>query len=360
MSTVFINGKFTAQRLTGVQRYAGQMVQALDDAVQPGERWVLLVPAQGVAPRLQHIEVRRVGRWRGPLHAWEQLLLPWAARSGLLINLSGSAPLLARRQWCTFHDAAVFDHPQAFTARFGAWYRFHFRHLARHARLLTVSAHSRRRLAARLDLPEDAIDVVCNGGDHFGAVREAPEVRARLRLAGCRWVLAVGSANPLKNLPALLRAWEGLVVTPDLRLVLVGGSNAAVFADGPGAALPAQTVRADNVDDGELKSLLLGAQALVMPSIDEGFGLPALEAMALGCPVLAARAGALPEVCGDAAMYFDPRQPVSLTHALRRVLGDEQLRGRMSVAGRARAGVFTWARSAGTLRAMLLKSGELA
>jgi glycosyltransferase involved in cell wall biosynthesis len=357
-ATVYINGKFTAQRLTGVQRYAGELVRALDLAVEAGERWVLLVPPQGTPPALRHIEVKVVAAVGPSLHLWEQLALPLAARSGLLLNLAGSAPLLARRQWCTFHDAAVFDHPDVFTPAFRRWYRFHFRWLARHAeRLLTVSAHSRRRLALHLGLPEAAIGIVPNGGDHLIGIAEDPAVLQRLGLQGCRWFVAVGSESRLKNWPVLLRAWSLLAPPPDLRLVLVGGRNAAVFAgQQPVATGARQMVHAGAATDGELKALLQGAVALVMPSLDEGFGLPPLEAMALGCAAVVADAGALPEVCGDAALYVDPRDPAHIAVALQRCLAEPALREGLAAAGPAHAAALTWRQSAVALRALLAQA----
>lgn len=355
--TVFINGKFTAQRTTGVQRFAGELVRALDEQVPPGQRWELLLPPGGQAPALRRIGTRRVAGPHASLHLWEQLALPWAARSGLLLNFAGSAPLVARRQWCTFHDAAVFDHPDVFTPAFRCWYRFHFRWLARRAeRLLTVSAHSRRRLARRLGLAESAIGLVHNGGEHLLRLRADESLLQQLGLQGSRWFVAVGSENRLKNWPALLAAWTLLKPAADLRLVLVGGSNGAVFASGGTATLPPGVVRAGVIDDHGLKSLMQGALALVMPSLDEGFGLPPLEAMALGCPVAVANAGALPEVCGEAALYFDPSRTADITAALARLLAEPALRAHLAGAGSARATVLTWRHAARQLCAQLEKA----
>jgi glycosyltransferase involved in cell wall biosynthesis len=357
--TVFINGKFSAQRLTGVQRFAGELVRALDAAALPGEDWVLLVPPQAEPPRLRHIEVRRVGPALPSLHLWEQLALPLAARGGLLLNLAGSAPLVARRQCCTFHDAAVFEHAAAFTPAFRIWYRFHFRWLARRAeRLLTVSAHARRQLAHHLGLPAASIGVVPNGGEHLLAAPTDHTVIDRLGLRSLRWFVAVGSESQLKNWPTLLRAWTTFAPPPDARLVLVGGRNTAVFAGVPSAQLlPAQAMHAGPVSDAALRALLEGAVALLMPSLDEGFGLPPLEAMALGCPVAVAQAGALPEVCGPAALYFDPRDVQGMAGVLSTLLEDPARRQALAAAGRVRAAGFTWAHAARLLRQALGRQG---
>jgi hypothetical protein len=108
--TIYLNGKFTAQHITGAQRVALSLVLALDQLPaqqSAGVRMVLACPANGRPPALKHIEVRRSGRPGMALSAWEQLWLPLVARGALLVNLSGSAPLIKGRQFCMIHDAAV-------------------------------------------------------------------------------------------------------------------------------------------------------------------------------------------------------------------------------------------------------------
>ena len=358
MPIVYINGKFCAQPMTGVQRYAYNLVLALDALPLAEPRCVLLCPPGAAQPALRSVEVRAVGPSGLPLHLWEQLVLPWAARRGLLLNLAGSAPLFASRQWCTFHDAAVFDHPASYTRAFVAWYRLHFRWLARHAeRLLTVSAHSRARLALQLGMAPTAIGIVPNGGDHFAVVEADTRVLSTLGLTDRCFVLAVGSDNPTKNLAALVRAWQELQADPSLRLVIVGDSDPAVFAAAAGTACAAVKVagvlRAGRVGDGELKALYGAALGLVFPSLDEGFGLPPLEALSLGCPVAAARVGAVPEVCGDAVLYFDPHSVPAITAALRELIADAGLRQRLAASGRKRAADWTWQQSALSLTRLL-------
>jgi glycosyltransferase involved in cell wall biosynthesis len=339
MPQVYLNGKFLAQRTTGVQRVAAQLVTALDGQVAGA--WVLLCPPGVNLPALRRIVARPVGPAGLPLHLWEQLVLPRAAADGLLVNLSGSAPAFARRQICLLHDAAVFDHPEAYTKSFVAWYRWLFRRLARHAAaLLTVSTFSRDRLTAHLHLAADRFAVVPNGADHLDGVTPDDAVIDRFGLRGVPYLLAVGSANPTKNLDALVAAFALLGGT-EQRLVIVGGSDARVFAGGPGPDGPG-VIRTGPLGDAALKALYGHALALVFPSRYEGFGLPPLEAMACGCPVVAARAAALPEVCGDAALYVDPGSVEAIAAAMRRVLDDGALRE----AGRRRATGFRWAAAA--------------
>ncbi len=352
-----INGKFSAQPTTGVQRVARELTLALD-ALALRES-VLLHPARATPPLLRHMQARPVGpRWLA-LHPWEQAALPWAARGGLLVNLAGAAPALAGRQLCLIHDAAVFDHPEAYTAAFTAWYRLLFRWLARRgARIATVSAFSRARLARHLGLDQHAIAVLPNGADHLGTVVADPAVLVRHALQPGGYLLAVGSANPTKNLAALVRAFARLDAGPALRLVIVGGSRPQVFAR-QAESDPPHVLRTGPLGDAPLKALYEGALGLAFPSLYEGFGLPPLEAMYCGCPVAAADAAAIPEVCGDAALYFDPRSEAAIADALARLASDGALRERLRAAGHTRSAGYTW-RAAAERLALLIREAQAA
>jgi glycosyltransferase involved in cell wall biosynthesis len=211
---------------------------------------------------------------------------------------------------------------------------------------LTVSTFSRGRLAAALEVPTTRFGVVPNGSDHLATVMADAAAIDRLGLRGTHGLLAVASENPTKNLPRLIEAFTRLAPDPARRLVLVGGGNPRVFAHGAATPDPPGVVRTGPVDDATLKALYGYARALVFPSLYEGFGLPAVEAMACGCAVIAASAGALPEVCGSAARYVDPMSVASIAEAMSQVLEDNVLHDSLVRAGRVRAEDFTWAGSA--------------
>jgi glycosyltransferase involved in cell wall biosynthesis len=353
--TVYLNGKFAAQRTTGVQRVAAHLVNALDARVTG--RWVLLCPAGVRLPQLQRIEARSVGPVGMPLTAWEQWLLPWAARDGMLLNLAGAAPAFARQQVCMLHDAAVFDHPEAYTRRFAIWYRWLFRRVTRHAlALLTVSNFSRERLALHLRVSASRFALVPNGADHLDAIEPDDTVIDRHGLRGKRFLLAVGSDNPTKNHAALLAAFARLPHDDELRLVIVGGRNDAVFA-GAERHDPLGVVRTGALGDAQLKALYTQALALVFPSLYEGFGLPPLEAMACGCAVAAARCASLPEVCGAAALYFDPRDVADMVASLQRLCADGALLKTLREAGTRHVAGHTWSASAEALLRALRLAG---
>jgi glycosyltransferase involved in cell wall biosynthesis len=360
MEPLFVNGKFCAQRMTGVQRYAWSLLAALDAHLAVGSAqasWTLLLPPRVAAPPLRAIAVRRVP-WRWPgLHGWEQWALPRAARGGRLVNLAGSAPAWpVGPQVCVMHDAVLFDQPQAYTAVFRTWYRWLFRRLARRSTtLVTVSAFSRERLALALGVPQERLAVVPGAGEHLDRVQADASKLAANALDGQPFVLAVGSRNPTKNLLRLLEAWR-LLNRSDVQLVLVGGANARVFGRPAVAAGGASVRDLGAVDDPTLKALYQRALALVFPSVYEGFGLPLLEAMHCGCPVAASTAPALRESGGDAALYFDPLSPQEIAQVLRRLIEQPTLRDDLRARGRTRAAQFGWDASAGALLAAMERS----
>lgn len=350
--TLFLNGRYLCQGLTGVQRVAGNLVQALDEelaASGTAARWVLLHPRRARLPALRFIQTQGVGPSALSGHLWEQAVLPWAARRGQLISLAGSSPWLAGGQVVMWHDAAIFDHPEAYTRSFVAWYRALFRSLSTRARrVLTPSEFAAARLRHWLMLPQLA--VLPASGDHILRVAADPSILSRFDLRDRPFFLAVASANPTKNLALLREAharWAaGAGGSQAVPLVLVGGSNPRVFREEGAKSSAAICIHTGSVSDGELKALYQQALALVFPSLYEGFGIPPLEAMHCGCPVIAARAASLPEVCGTAAHFIDPSQAVDLFNALERLASDAAYREQLRTAGHQRALHFSWRASA--------------
>lgn len=345
---LFINGRFLSQDVTGVQRYARETIGALDALLCDGlaapheVRVSILAPHDAAdLPRLQRITLRRVGRLRG--HAWEQLELPLHARNGLLLNLCNTAPLARTRQIATLHDAAVHAVPHAYRFAFRAWYALLFGVAGRLSRrVVTVSEFSRDELARHVGLDRRDIAVVTEGKEHILAVPSDRGVIERHGLARRPFVLAVSSMSPHKNFAAVVRAVE-LLGDASFDVVVAGGAHPRIFA---GAALPANVKHVGYVSDGELRALYEQAACFVYPSIYEGFGLPPLEAMACGCPVIVAQAASLPEVCGNAALYCDPHAATDIAAQIRRLVDDVALRDSLRRRGHLRAAQFTWRRCA--------------
>lgn len=343
MERIVVNGRFLAQPLTGVQRYARETLAALDRALDESAPLrarfdvVLAVPAGVVLPTLRRIRVQTLGFLRG--HAWEQLTLAAFARGAVLLNFSYSGPLFKRRQLVTIHDATAVVSPESFTASYKAVHHLMVRVLGRRAAsVMTVSAFSRDEIARHFGLKREIV-VGREGWEHALAHGDAQSTLARYGLRSGQFVLAVGSVKPNKNFHALE---EALVLAPDLpwHIAIAGARNLGIFRDAD--RVPKNVRMLGYVSDEALGHLYQHAAWFVFPSLYEGFGLPAIEAMGNGCPVIAARAAAIPEVCGDAAVYFDPQRPQTLAQALQRVAAEPQLRDDMIARSHARLARYSW------------------
>ena len=349
MTQLLINGRFLTQNMTGVQRFALEITRAL---TAQGHADVLAPPS---ARDERGMTIHRVGHLRG--QAWEQLDLPRHATSGVLLNLGNTAPLARRHQVVVIHDAATFAFPESYSWRFRTWYYWLQRALVRRGVCLaTVSAFARDSIAHHLDTDPATIAVIGEGAEHILHSPADTGLLARLGLVR-RYVLAVGSLAIHKNLAAL-GATAAMLDARGMELVITGDLNARVFGAAAGAASLAQPARyIGRVDDAGLRALYQGADCFVFPSRHEGFGLPAVEAMACGCPVVAARAGALPEICGDAALLADPLDPTDIASAVARVLDDPACAAKLRAAGATRAAAFTWDAAAHRLAALAASLG---
>ena len=348
---IYVNGRFLTQSVTGVQRYAIELVKQWDALLgedrqteqESRRRFILLVPPGAVRDLpLKRIEVRQTGG-RASGHLWEQLVLPWHARDGWLVNLCNTGPLCKRRQMATIHDSAVFAHPASFSFVFRHAYRIIQRGLGRVAGVVfTVSEFSKSELVRHCRIPAGKIRVVSPGSEHMRAIRPDEAILGRLGIARGRYVLAVGSRNPGKNFANLEKA-IGRLRRPDYDIVIAGGSNAKVFGRATEEWPCSDRVKlAGYVTDEELKALYEGAACFVYPSLYEGFGLPPLEAMSCGAPVIVSAAAALPEVCREAALYCDPHRPADIARQIERLMGNAAGRERMRRRGRRQAARFSW------------------
>ncbi|MCW8086468.1 glycosyltransferase family 4 protein [Sabulicella glaciei] len=335
---IFLNGRFLAQGLTGVQRYAREIARALDAMVDRPPVALLCPPDARDLDLFPRLAPRIVGTRGGQI--WEQWILPRAARGGTLLSLGNTGPLLAgRHQSVVIHDAGAFDTPESYGTAFRLWYRGVQTTLARRgARILTVSHFSAGRIAHHLRIAEPPATL--EGGEHILREPADAAILARYGLEAERFALVVGTGAAHKNLAAL-HAAGGALASRGLVLAVAGAKDTAVFRAG-GADLPGEVRALGRVSDAELRALYEAALALLFPSRYEGFGLPPVEAMWCGCPVVAAPLGALPEVCGEAAVPFDPRRPASLGEAVARLADDAALRAGLAEAGRRQAAQFSW------------------
>jgi len=283
-------------------------------------------------------------------HAWEQVVLPArAARlsSPLLLCPANLAPAVSRRTVIVLHDAAALRHPGWYAPAYVAWQRRLLpRLVARARRIVTVSAFSRDELVALLGADPARVTVVAGGvGERFTPAAD-PEPARRAHGLVRPYVLCVASHTARKNLAALVPAARELAVG-GVDLVVAGGHRPQLARERGLEALRLL----GHVDDALLPGLYAGAEAFVLPSLYEGFGLPVLEAMAAGTPVVTTCAGALPETAGGAARLVD--DPAGIAPALTALLGDPAAREHLRQAGLARARELSWERTAREIDALL-------
>ena len=287
---------------------------------------------------------------RGPSgHLWEQLFLPSAVRGRLLWSPNTTGPLAVEKQVCTFHDLIPLDHPEWFNRRFAQWYQWLLPRLARRVRrIIAISEFSKQRVIELLGVSPDKVTVIPNGVDARFSPRPEEEIeaaRTALGIGSAPYLLCVGSLEPRKNLGRLLAAWRQAQTTApdDMVLVVAGGSaNARVFESVEFGPVPTGVHFTGYVPDEFLPSLYSGAVALVYPSLYEGFGLPPLEAMACGTPVVTSRNTSLPEVVGSAAVLVDPYDVHSIAEGILQVLSSASLRDTLRANGRVQSAPFTW------------------
>ena len=252
----------------------------------------------------------------------------------------------------TIHDLGFLSVPRTFSRAFVWRSRLLVRRTARRAgTIITGSADARDHIVRAYGLPPGKVEVVPYGiEDSYRIHLPEAERRGILAARGLTrpYLLSVGRLNPRKNLPALVRAFAGLKARRRVphALVIAGMEDfdtAAVRAEIRGAgAAPGDVVFAGCVPDREMPALYQGADVFVYPSLFEGVGLPVLEAMASGVPVVTSNTSSLPEISGGAALLVDPRDEAQLSAAMERLLADPALREDCVRRGLDRAAVFRW------------------
>ncbi|MDB4991686.1 MAG: glycosyl transferase, group 1 family protein [Myxococcaceae bacterium] len=345
---VLINGRFLSQRATGVQRYALETLRALDRLLSSGARPVsfdleLVAPPGTQDPALSCIRLRHVGTRQG--HAWEQLDLLAASRGHHLLSFGPTGPLLKRDQTVTIHDAAVRAVPHTYSKAFRAWYGLAMPLLVRRAaQVMTVSEFSRGELSRYFGADPKAVRVSGEGYQHATRIVSDPSVLASHGLLPKSYVLAVSSVTPHKNFAVIARAAARLGGA-GFQVVVAGDNSQAIFGDTDLSAV-ASVKFVGYVSDGELRALYENAALFVFPSLYEGFGLPPLEAMAFDCPVVASNAASIPEVCGEAALYFEPTDDEHLARLIERLMQSPAERAALVEKGRAQLQHHSWEASA--------------
>ena len=335
---------------TGVGEYVHRTALALAATAPTGSQvavfsssWKDRLQAPGNAIRTCDVRVPvRTLNW-----TWHRLGWPpieWLAGDADVVHSPTPLLLPAARaaQVVTIHDLFFLDHPDATAAEIRRDYASLVGDHARRADVVvTVSTTVAQQVASRLDVPPERI-VTCHNG--------APDWQPRGRVPDEGPVICVGTLEPRKNIAGLLDAWERLVaVGMRVPLQLAGGAPAGaapLLARLQRPPLRGVVEHVGYVEERDREAFYTRARLLVLPSLDEGFGIPAVEAMAAGVPVVVSRRGALPEVCGDAAEYVEPDDPQGISDTIARLLASPARLDELRMLGIARARLFSWNASA--------------
>ena len=363
--TIWINGRYLTRKITGVERVAGEILASLSEhylddegrydrngcrfhfklAIESGASFSVPAYAEGW-------EIKRFGRYKG--HAWEQLDLANLPSEDWVLSLCNTGPLLRANHIIFFHDAQVYAIPKNFDWKFRWWYKALLNLSGRKSQaILTNSEFSKSELAKYTGISSTKFKTILLGCDHIRKI--APETPDELlaKLNGKPYVLAVSSASPNKNFSSVLKALE-LLGTEAPHCVIVGQQYSKVFKNSK--LNSDRVIEMGYVSDEALAGLYANAMCLVFPSFYEGFGLPPLEAMLLGCPVIASNKSSLPEVCGSAALYCDPNDPMTIANSIAFLTKNPEKVSTMRVTSRIHAENFTWEKSATHLLGVLEKS----
>lgn len=345
---IVVNGKFYGALLEGMPRVGAEVMNAIDSILDTGQYNDLnikIFAPKGVGKNIKfkNINVTEIGLFQGFL--WEQLSFGFKTIKSYTVNFTSTAPLISGRGFLLIHDAQFRSTRASNSIKSELLYEMITPIASNiYKQVATISRHAYNEIVKYKVSSRKDIAIIPNGVDH--AARWIPDDGAleKYGLKPQQYILANALTHAHKNNRILFDAVKD---RPDLagKLVMFGSADRARF-EALGVEVPEQIRFLGRVTDGELAALMANAALFLYPSYTEGFGLPPLEAMLLGCATICASAGAMPENCKDGAAYAAPHNSTEWKEQIDRLLADDQERAALAARGKAIAAGFTWDRAA--------------
>ncbi|MCS6794311.1 MAG: glycosyltransferase family 4 protein [Oscillatoriaceae bacterium SKYG93] len=353
-SKIIINGLFLKRKITGIQRYAVEITSRLLNY----QNVYVALPKK---TNFQSLSIKSDQILEVPPSfsskilgsgVWNQLDLPRYVNNNTLWSPEGFGPLGVKNHVVTIHDITPLEHPEWFPRHIGAINNFYIPRLVKQARfILTDSEYTRQQLLMIFNLSDEKVYVVPCAVDQQRFVKQnKKEIESVIKRYAIEkpYFLSLCSLVPRKNLPNLFKAWQRLPadIQDSFNLVIAGGQIYSHLDYRESVKNVKGIIFTGYIPDEDLPGLYSGALALVYPSLYEGFGIPPLEAMACGTPVITCNNTSLPEVVGEAALFVDPLDPDDIASAIQKVIYNQELCDNLSKAGLQRAKLFSWDKSA--------------
>ncbi len=309
----------------------------------------MLIPRVHISYKFSNIKIKKVGVFKSK-YFWEQIDLPVAVGGRFLINLANFAPIFKKNQICVIHDTLAFCFPKSYSWKFGLITRyFHKKIVSRTNMIGTVSKFSAKEIQKNIGIPKNDIIVFENSAEHL--INFKAEQVFCSELLPRKYILAVFSQKNsfYKNIQNYLIAIKDI----DYKFVCIGNVSLEGFT------VPKNILQPGFVSDEHLKWLLMNAYALVSPSFYEGFGIPVLEGMVCGCPVLASDIEVFHEVCDGASIYFDPYNPNDIKQKITSLLENPEMRSELVKNGYKVSSKYKWEHNATKLISEIINTMEI-
>lgn len=332
------------EQITGIQRFAYELCKAL---INDGVEITILAPRRIRKEYKLNCRIIKVGFFPGLF--WEHIelaLFLLLHKNPLLINFGSPGPLFYKNRIVSIHDISFYVNPEWFSWSYSKYYKLItpvFTRLSK--KIITVSEFSKNEIANKLNINREKIVVISNA-----VSKNLKVTTSEINNKKEKYILTVSSLDPRKNLIRLVDAYNISGIKNDVKLIIVG-KGSSMFNIKITEDLLNNSI--GYVSDEELATLYKNAALFVYPSLYEGFGIPPLEAMSLGCPVVLSDIPVFREIFGDAVHYVDPFNKDSISEGILHVLSDDSYRNNLIQRGHKKALQYDWKRSAEKLAGVI-------